>query len=418
MRQKTNKNRGFLRGAILSVMALALILPSIAQATEIGDGIDLSGQMRWRMEVDGRDFDNRSNMDEYSLLRSRVSLSVTSIENTKVFFQMQDSRNLGSNSAGLTNDTNLGVHQAYVKLSDFIAKGLSFQAGRFEAPYGRHRLMGNVGWSNVGRTFDGLRLGRTGKSYKADIFWLKVVERPPYNKDQRILGAYTMFMENKLHLFVIYDWDQLKTAPPDFDLARYTFGTYFKHSLENGISMVFDAAMQSGSMGATDLSAWMVAGDFSYNLDTRIEKVGFGFDITSGDDPDTIDKYEAFDNLYYTGHRFRGFMDYFLPNPTDPRLQLIEDLGLMDLILRGTFNPREKCTMQIDIHHFQTMQDYVNADGNDTKAIGQEIDITHKYKWENGLGIQNGLSIFMASDDWFPDADNALWFYMMITADF
>lgn len=408
MKQKINENHGYLRGAILAVLVSALILPSIAEATEIGEGIDLSGNMRWRMEVDGKDFDNKTNMDEFSLLRSRVSLAVTSIENTKVYFQMQDSRNLGSNSSGLTNDTNLGVHQAYVKLADFIAKGVSIQAGRFEAPYARHRLMGNVGWSNVGRTFDGLRLGRTGKSYKADIFWLKVVERIE-NKDQRILGAYTMFMEDKLHLFAIYDWDQFKTTPPDYDLARYTFGTYFKHSLENGIGMVFDAALQTGSQGATDLSAWMFAGDFSYNLDTRIEKVGFGFDITSGDDPDTPDKYEAFDNLYYTGHSFRGFMDYFVGT---------SQLGLMDLILRGTFNPREKCTMQIDIHYFQTMQDYVNADGNDTKAIGQEIDITHKYKWENGLGIQNGLSIFMASDDWLADVDNAYWFYTMMTADF
>ncbi|MEE9554897.1 MAG: alginate export family protein [candidate division Zixibacteria bacterium] len=408
MRQKTDENCSYLRGSILAVMLLALILPSFAEANEIGEGINLGGNMRWRMEVDGRDFNNATNMDETSLLRSRVSLAITSIENTKVFFQIQDSRNLGSNSSGLTNDTNLGVHQAYVKLSDFIARGLSFQAGRFEAPYGRHRLIGNVGWSNVGRTFDGVRLSRSGRSYKADIFWLKVLERN-FNKDQRILGAYSMFMEDKLHLFVIYDWDQLKTTPPDFDLARYTFGSFFKHSLPNNIGMMFDAALQTGSQGANDISSWMFAGDFSYKIGTRINKIGFGFDVTSGDDDLGDDEIKSFNNLYYTGHKFRGFMDYFVG--TSQR-------GLMDIIFRGTFKPRKKCTMQIDIHHFQTIQDYVNADGDDTKAIGQEIDITHKYKWEKGLGIQSGLSIFMASDDWFPDADNAYWIYTMITAGF
>ena len=141
---------------------LVILLLSTSFAAEIGNGLDLGGQMRWRIEYDGKDFDYGTAMNEMSLLRTRVNLKVTAIEDAVVYFQMQDSRNLGVNSAELTNDTNLGVHQGYLKLKNLFAENLSLQLGRFEAPYGRHRLMGNVGWSNVGRSFDGIRLKTQG----------------------------------------------------------------------------------------------------------------------------------------------------------------------------------------------------------------------------------------------------------------
>ncbi|UCC78988.1 MAG: alginate export family protein, partial [Candidatus Zixiibacteriota bacterium] len=211
---------------------MAILFLSTSPATEIGNGLDLGGQMRWRIEFDGKDFDYGTAMNEMSLLRTRVNLKVTAIEDAIVYFQMQDSRNLGQfNSANLSNDDNLGVHQGYIKLKDLFAEGLDLQLGRFEAPYGRHRLMGNVGWSNVGRSFDGIRLMRKGNNYKADIFCLKVVERGfqalPSHKDHKLYGVYSGSLDDKFHLFMLYDWDMMKTGD-DYNLARYTFGALFQ----------------------------------------------------------------------------------------------------------------------------------------------------------------------------------------------
>jgi hypothetical protein len=397
-------------GVLSVIMAFLLFTPSFA--TEIGTGLDLDGQMRWRIEFDGKDFSDATAMNEFSLLRSRVALKVTSIEKAVVYFQIQDSRNLGLNSAGLTNDTNLGVHQGYIKLKKLFSDRLHLQLGRFEAPYGRHRLMGNVGWSNVGRSFDGVRLSRKGNTYKADIFCLKVVERgfqsPPEHKDHKLYGIYSQFFEDRFHLFVLYDWDLMKTGD-DYDLARFTLGGMFGQKLESGISYVFDAALQAGNQGAYDISAYMVAGDIYYHMDANLSKVGFGFDVTSGDDDLTDDDIKWFNNLYYTGHKFRGFMDYFIASNTE---------GLMDLVFRATFKPCPMGSINIDVHHFQTMVDHLTPDGDSSKAIGQEIDVTMKRTIQENLGFQGGISTFLASEDWIADADPAYWVYFMLTAGF
>lgn len=408
------------RQALFAAIIIALILPISSHAIEIGDGLDLGGNVRWRAELDGRDFSDKTAMNEISFLRSRVGLTITAIENTAIYLQMQDSRNLGVNSSGLTNDTNLGIHQAYIEMSNIITEGLSLQIGRFETVYGRHRLMGNVGWHNVGRSFDGGRLVRKGKTYSADIFCLKVLERsfdaPPNHKDWKIYGLHSTFLQDRLDLFILYDWDQMKTGD-NYDLARFTIGSYFKNKLESGIGYEFDAAIQTGYQGAEDISAYMIAGDLYYSpkhkmmfIYSEVSKMGIGFDITSGDDDITDDKIKTFNNLYYTGHKFRGYMDFFLGTSTQ---------GLMDLILlRAAVKPRPHCQISVDIHHFRTMEDHVTPDGDSSKAIGQEIDITFKRKLQTGLAFQVGISTFIASDDWKADPDKAYWFYAMITAGF
>lgn len=402
---------GFMLTGILTVL-----LVSTSLAIEIGNGLDLGGQMRWRMEYDGKDFDSGTALNEFSLLRTRVNLKVTAIENAVVYFQIQDSRNLGLNSAGLTNDTNLGVHQGYLKLKNLFSENLALQLGRFEAPYGRHRLMGNVGWSNVGRSFDGIRLKRQGETYKADFFILKVIERsfnvPPNHKDRKLYGIYTTFLQDRLDIFALYDWDSRKIGN-DYALARYTFGGMFKQKLESGLGYIFDAALQTGNQDADDLSAYMVAGDIYYEMDSDISKIGIGFDVTSGDDPGTANKIETFSNLYYTGHKFRGYMDYFVPD---------NSYGLIDIILRGTVEPLVQWTVDIDLHHFQTMEDHLDASDTlgiqTSTAVGQEIDITIKHPVQDGLGFQSGISAFFVSDEWLYDADPGLWIYFMLTADF
>jgi len=398
---------------------LTILLISSSLAIEIGNGLDLGGQMRWRTEYDGKDFNNGTALNEFSLLRTRVNLKVTAIKDAVVYFQIQDSRNLGLNSSGLSNDTNLGVHQGYLKLKDLFAENLSLQLGRFEAPYGRHRLMGNVGWSNVGRSFDGVRMRMQSENYKADIFILKVMERSPDHKDWKLYGVYTTFLQDRLDLFLLYDWDSRKTGD-DYALARYTVGGMFKQELDSGLGYIFDAALQTGNQGAVDLSAFMVAGDIYYNMDSDLSKVGVGFDVTSGDDPDTDNKIETFSNLYYTGHKFRGYMDLFVGTNIPSGF---DNFGLMDLVLRGTAEPVEEWSVDVDLHYFQTMQDHMDASDTSatpgtSKAVGPEVDITIRHQIQENLGFQSGISAFFASDEWMYDVDPAVWIYLMLTAGF
>ncbi|MCP4633222.1 MAG: alginate export family protein [candidate division Zixibacteria bacterium] len=404
----------------------AVLLFQVSWAIEIGDGVDVNGSVRWRTELDDRDFCSETPLLEKPYLRSRFGLTITKIEDAVIFFQIQDSRNLGVNSSGLNNDTNLGVHQAYVKWMNLLKEERSIQVGRFEVVYGRQRIMGSVGWHNVGRSFDGVRLSCDTDKFKFDIFSLKVNERsfgtpgtpaippdtigtppvPASHNDQVLYGLYATCKKRHVDAFFLFDWDQQKTNGKA-NLKRFTGGFYFYHNFENGLRIDLDGAYQFGKAVNTDIAAFMVAGDVSYELDSFVKKVGFGFDNTSGDDDPN--KINSFDNLYYTGHKFRGFMDYFLGTT---------HLGLNDIVLRGVFNPTGSLDIYVDAHHFIFMKDYTNASGNKTKAIGTEIDITGKLPVQKGLALQGGASAFLPSDDYIQDGDTAFWFYAMLTAYF
>ena len=412
---------------LLCMICLIFSAPLIASGgVVVVDGLTLDGQIRERTEFIDKSFYENSDMYERSFLRTRLGLAYTGIENTKLYIQIQDSRILGMSSADLTNDFNLGIHQAYIKFKCRKNNSLWFQAGRFEVAYGRQRVLGAVGWDNVGRTFDGFRAGYSGDQIKLDVFVLKIDERY-YNdvpiidfylfdqNDQVLYGAYMKLLDDHLHLFGLYDYDHLELSDGMGDIkpqtSRWTFGGYYQRKLASGFDVVLDAALQTGSYYYADISAYMFAGEFGYTFDHEMDpRVALGFDITSGDDG-TDDEVNTYNNLYYTGHGFRGYMDYFIQTPTE---------GLLDLVGRFKFNPSETTTASADVHLFRTMEDYYLNGGQGTEtstSIGNEIDLTVKNEIYKGLSAQMGASLFFASDDWYPDASTTSWFYFMLTAD-
>ena len=417
------------RFVFMCITVLLISLPMISAAgVEIVDGVILDGQIRERSEFVDKFFYDDSDMYERSYLRTRLSLAYTRIENTKLFVQIQDSRILGTNSSDLSNDFNLGIHQAYIKFKCRKNNSLWMQAGRFEVAYGRQRVLGAVGWSNVGRTFDGFRAGYIGDDVKFDLFLLKIDERYYhyrefpyidyyyYDENDRVLyGLYVKLLEDHLHLFGLYDYDHLELADETSDLkpmiSRWTFGGHYYRKMKSGFDVILDMALQTGAYYDADISAYMFAGEFGYMFDHEMNpRAAFGFDITSGDDGTDADEINTYSNLYYTGHAFRGYMDYFIVTPYE---------GLMDLVGRFKFNPANDITLALDLHLFRTMEEYTVAgtDGEETSnAIGQEIDITVKHDIYDGLAAQLGASIFSPSDDYYNDGNTATWFYFQLTA--
>ena len=47
------------------------------------------------------------------------------------------------------------LHQAYFSVNKLFDLPLNLKLGRMELSYGPQRLIGAVGWHNVGRSFDG-----------------------------------------------------------------------------------------------------------------------------------------------------------------------------------------------------------------------------------------------------------------------
>ena len=115
----------------------------------------ISAEIRPRFNIDNRDFNSNTKSHSYTEMRSRLGADFNAFENLNMFVQVQDSRIWGTEPSTLTNTSNVDLHQAYFQLSDFFKLPLDLKVGRMEVKYGPERLIGAVGWSNVGRSFDG-----------------------------------------------------------------------------------------------------------------------------------------------------------------------------------------------------------------------------------------------------------------------
>jgi len=392
--------------------------------------LDVDAQVRARQEVSHKSFDSDAATQCFMDLRTRLSVGAKLEHNTKIFVQLQDSRRLGGmdafgqdQSGALNDGHNVDVHQAYLAVDELWGDGPGLQLGRFELNLGNQRVFGAVGWHNVGRVWEGASAVLDRDGFEARGFWLKRLELndPVVNRDFDIYGLNTRLKNSGAEIFVFLekDADRMDGAvDTGIDaLSRLNLGAYYGRKFE-ALDIILNAVYQSGKQrvtdGATfaeeDLAAYLVTFEAGYALDDDGKtRLAAGIDLSSGDADPADDTCKAYDNLYYTGHKFRGFMDYFLGSG---------DAGLMDLMLRARTPIAHGWLLKVDLHSFSTAEDYAGTAGA-TKSLGTEVDVTVATKRIEGVALTAGASAFMPSEDWRgPDADTAFWFYTMFTAGF
>ena len=394
-----------------TVLALAMSQGAVSAETQI----EVGGQVRYRGNVDARDFDKDSDPGYFSEMRTRVNVKAVPQDNLILFIQIQDSRIAGSNSGGLSNDTNLGLHQGYFRWG--MGKEWFFQAGRFTMSFGDQRLVGAVEWHNVGRSWDGARLFAENERWRLDLFAVKLTESfspsPDHDEDndRNFHGLTFKLKDMKLDGFVYYDRDAAadpsNTHPEDPNLSevkkrfnRFTMGAYTARSFAESWDYIFNGAFQVGrdKRWFSDdpsnpqlerqlfktIAAWMLAFEGGYTFSgAHKHHLAILVDYASGDDDPSNDSIKSFNNLYYTGHKFRGYMDYFLSSNVN---------GLLDLALRYRAKITTKWLVKADLHHFRSAVNI--ASGDDTAHhIGDEVNITLKYQQDH-FSVEGLLAAF------------------------
>jgi hypothetical protein len=388
-----------------------LILSTPTSAESIDDKLDIGGQIRFRAEGDAKDFDADTDPHSFHLMRTRLNLDFHAASDARVFIQAQDSRTIGSPASGdLRNDSNLGIQQAYLFLDSWLFEGLYHQLGRFEYVKGNHRLLGNVGWHNVGRTWDGVMSGWRKDDLNIEAFLLKNEEGELLlNDDKDLIGVY--ISERVGDLFFLYERDNYRTSEARRQ-DRYTLGAYSSRVV-NDLDYVANVAYQFGQTGfdESDISAYLLTVEFGYALLTdKSLRLAAGVDIASGDDDPADGEVKTFSNLYYTGHKLRGHMDYFLASAP---------YGLNDFMLRVSYSPESNWQLNGDLHLFRANVDFVSViDGEDASSLGTETDLYAKHTRGRGT-IQAGLSAFFPSEEWKgTEADPGFWGYFQLIVSF
>ena len=139
--------------------------------------ININGQIRYRYELTDKDFDNDIKPNNFNLLRTRIGLSYRPSSNFNAFFQLQDSRIMGEENGTLDGSAKrLDMHQAYMNIDSLFQIPLSLKLGRSEISYSNQRLIGAVGWHNVGRSLDGATLAYESGLGPIDLFSFQINE--------------------------------------------------------------------------------------------------------------------------------------------------------------------------------------------------------------------------------------------------
>lgn len=354
---------------------------------------EISGQIRYRHEASDRDFIDTTGFSSMSALRSRIQYKFDTMNGVSGLIQIQDSRNYGEETSTLTDGAadNLDFHQAYVLISPFFYDSINLKIGRFEAAYGPQRLIGSVGWHNIGRSFDGLVFNYVNDRMSADIFNMK-------DGTIDVSGVYASFKVRegyKSQLFHIRDDN------------RSTSGLYSAGSFGN-IGYEVEAATQTGEQSSgVNYAGWLLGLNASMKMGGF--KLAAGVDLISGDDPATTDKNEMFSTLYATNHKYYGSMDYFLNLPAHT-----EGLGLIDMHFKVATPGIMGFSPKVAYHIFSS---HVESPSGDTD-FGSELDLSVAHKLNASSKLVTGYSLFMPGSLKSSDDTMGQWYYLMTIVNF
>jgi hypothetical protein len=375
--------------------------------------------------------------------RIRVNVGYDLTPDVSFFAQIQDARLYGSEcnvaacgtgttgigtvSSSNNNGTGLDLHQGYILVKNLGLPGLSLKVGRQEIIYGDHRLFGNFGWSQIGNSFDAVKLMYSMPIADVDLFWARIADTETTGTnhgvvfngagisgtaDQNIYGLYvTLKMVPNWtvepYYFLLQDTRAVTAADPaatpqGTNQTRSTLGGRIA-----GKALGFDATGElawqfggaaTGAAGVNHnvhINAWAGAFKAGYTFDAVPMKprIGIEFDYASGDScKTTCNHSNTFDNLYPTNHFHYGYMD----------LNSWKNTVQYHIMFDVKPDAVSKLQVNFIIHRLANTRDnwYRAAQGvygtsattNQAASLGQELDIHYyrtikeKFKFEIGVG--------------------------------
>lgn len=380
---------------LLASLSLALfLLPSglVGQEADAGPETELSAEVRARTEAQtvGPDRD----LDADTWLRSRLAVDLAQDGIGRLFVQVQDARRFGEELSTMDASAEaLDLHQAYLELGDAWS-GLEARArvGRQEVRWGGERLIGAVGWSNTGRSFDGLRASLTSPDVGWTVEGLAVVvtdrDGPGREVEDRLLSGLRA-TAGQAALSLLRE-DGYRDGTSAVDRSRYTAHLTLDGELPAGLSARAEGAYQWGDRADGSVSAGM-AGIRLRRRSPRavVPFVSVGADWLSGDGVVGDGRRTSFSTLFATNHKFYGYQDFFLDVPAATARR-----GLVDLRARADLELHPDVSLRVEPHAFVTAE----ATADDARALGRELDLTLPVSLPGAASLQLGYSVF------WPDA--------------
>lgn len=284
--------------------------------------VRVRGEFRERMEgFDGLGF-NHTRDDLYYLSRLRLNATITPARLLSFQVQGQDAR-VARKTVGPTGTpfrAPVDMRMAFADVGS-AQSPVAVRLGRQELVYGEQRLVGHVGWLNAARTFDAAKVTVRGKSLQLEVFGASVVrilegEFDRSGAGNRFAGAYATapalvpLASVEPYVFWKRDVNLLTETASRGTLSLATLGVRWIGKLPGGLEYNTDTAVQAGSLGSDEVSAW--AGHYTLRspaAGSLAFRTSGEFNYASGDRDPADGTRGTFDQLYPTPHDKYGLAD-------------------------------------------------------------------------------------------------------------
>lgn len=278
------------------------------------------------------------------------------------------------------NADNLDVHVAAMTWSP--AESWTLIVGRQEITVHEHRLIGNVGWTPQARSFDGLRLQKSGPVHLelAGVV-LAEGESATYDPNATAMMAFARVGWSPEEGPALVDLLYIADIDWGTDLLRHTAGLYAR-----GAMGPLKGRLE-GYGQFTDEVAWMAGASGSFAPDSDLKpSVTLWFDTLS----------PGFNTLFATNHKFYGLADVAVFQIGGA------DTGLHDAALKLGAAPKG-VPVNLDAHAF------LAADGSG--MLASEVDLWTGKKLTDGLTMGAGGAVVLPTE-----GDTQLWGFVQLDA--
>ena len=339
--------------------------------------------------------------------RTRLNLGYGK-DNFRFNIALQDIRTWGNTSQLSVADGLTSLYQGWAEVD--IGEMVQVRVGRQELIYDDHRIFGNVGWAQQGRTHDlalvkvtpgewivhaGLAFNQDKEQVKGNFYTV-----PNNYKTMQFLWV-SRNLEN-LSLTVLFINNGLQYRNPADNAISTPFSQTFGANAgyqDGELKITGSVYYQFGKDGLTrKLNAYQASVRANYALADKKWEPLAGIEILSGTDQSTMatpgnEKNNSFTPFYGTNHKFNGHMDYFYVG------NHVNSVGLVDIYAGLVFRPG-KIVWNLAIHQFAShakISDPTNPRGTLSNNLGTEVDMNLGYKQSDLLTINAGYSQIFAT---------------------
>jgi hypothetical protein len=417
----------------------------------------------------------RKPTQDFTLQRMRLNFDMDINKNVLARVMFQDVRTFGD-SGITTNNSRTDVQEGYVQLRNLgdinsLLSNVQLRIGRWQQGYGNHRVIGTLGWANQSRSYDGAKIMYKKGNFNVDVFAWQIAENTtggvsgsptPSQTTELDTVLYGFYAQYKFGGFlkgnVIEPYLVAKAESTDEDVlnatktpeseTRYTwgfraagkglFGGGFDYTIEpnyqSGSSRYTPANLSQNQNSKENIDAWAIHAEAGYTFKNLpwTPRIGYAYSFASGDDSFDQGSQQTYKQVSPTQHAHNGYMD------------VTSWQNIIDHQLHLNLKPTKKLVVDVKAHFFELDQESdnwyhiggtaANRAGADTfvdptgaqqdvdDELGQEIDVTLKYKMFENFGVVAGYSHFFAGDfieDTGAGNDRGVdWFYLQTTVKF